>query len=406
MSRSRPAGAGTDRLERSVLRWSDVARLGVTGLASRPTRAVLSALGIAIGIAAMIAVIGISTSSQAKLQSQLDALGTNLLVASQGQSFFGDSVDLPLTAAASTGNVPGVESVAATGTVEDVHAYRSSAVPKGRTNALTVATTTPDLLDVLGGRLASGTWFTDGTAGYPVVVLGSEAAERLGVTGPGDHVLVGDVVHVVAGVLEPVALAPEIDSSVLVGEAQGAALQGEPVHPTSVYVRADETDVEGVRELVPRTVAPESPTDVSVSRPSDALTAKQSADQAFTGLLVGLGSVALLVGGIGVANTMVISVLERRREIGLRRALGAARRHVRRQFLAEALLLSLLGGVGGVVLGVGVTAVFAAANGWPVSVPPLVLLGGLVSTIVIGALAGAWPAMRAARIPPTVALQG
>jgi len=302
--------------------------------------------------------------------------------------------------------VDGVEQAAATGTLADVHAYRSAAVPKGRTNALTVATTTPELLDVLGARLASGTWFTDGTARYPVVVLGSEAAERLGVTGPGDHVLVGDVVHVVQGVLEPVALAPEVDSSVLVGEAQGEALQGTPVHPTSVYVRADEADVEGVRDLVPRTVAPESPTDVSVSRPSDALTAKQAAGQAFTGLLVGLGSVALLVGGIGVANTMVISVLERRREIGLRRALGAARRHVRRQFLAEALLLSLLGGVCGVLLGVGVTAVFALANGWPVAVPPLVLAGGLGATLVIGALAGAWPAMRAARIPPTVALQG
>lgn len=391
---------------RSVLRWSDVARLGVSGLAARPTRAVLSALGIAIGIAAMIAVVGISTSSQAKLQSTLDELGTNLLVASQGQGFFGQDAPLPLTAPASTARVPGVESVAATGTIEDLAAYRSAAVPEGRTNGLTVATTTPELLEVLGGRLAAGTWFTDGTAEYPVVVLGSYSAEALGVSRPGSHVLVGDVVHVVAGVLEPLALAPDVDASVLVGEGQGAALLGEPVTPTSVYVRAVESDVDGVRELIPRTVSPEAPNEVSVSRPSDALAAKQAADQAFTGLLVGLGSVALLVGGIGVANTMVISVLERRREIGLRRALGAARRHVRRQFLVEATFLSLLGGVGGLVLGVGVTAVFALANGWPVAVPPLVLGGGLVATLLIGALAGAWPAVRAARIPPTVALQG
>ena len=392
--------------QRSRLRWSDVGRLGVVGLVARPTRAVLSALGIAIGIAAMIAVVGISTSSQAQLRGQLDALGTNLLVVSAGKSFFGEQTELPVSAAASTRRLADVEGASATAELQDLGAYRSEAVPKTRKGGLTVQTADADLLDVLDARLALGSWFTAGTAAYPVVVLGSDAAEVLGVTEPGRHVVVGDTVHVVAGILDRVVLAPEIDASVLVGEAEGAALTGAPVHPTSVYVRATEDEVSQVRDLVPRTVSPASPSDVDVTRPSDALSAKQAADQAFTGLLLGLGSVALLVGGIGVANTMVISVLERRREIGLRRALGAARRHVRRQFLVEALLLSLLGGVGGVVLGLGVTAVFAAVNGWPLSVPPVVLVGGIVATLAIGALAGAWPAVRAARIPPTVALQG
>lgn len=392
-------------VERSTLLASDVARLGVSGLVARPTRAILSALGIAIGIAAMIAVVGISTSSQAQLASTLDRLGTNLLTAGQGQGLSGEKTPLPLTAQQSITRVPGVESVGSTGTVDGANVYRSTAVPEGNTNGLAVATATAGLLDVVGGRLAQGEWFTDGTARYPVVVLGSSAAKALGVTAPGQHVVVGKKPFVVAGILAPVELAPEIDSSVLVGEEEGRALAGEAVHPTSLYIRGDETRLDEVRALVPATVQPQSPSDVAVDRPSDALAAKQASEQAFTGLLVGLGSVALLVGGIGVANTMVISVLERRREIGLRRSLGATRPHIRRQFLAEALFLSLLGGVAGVVIGLGVTTAFAFANGWPLAVPPVVLAGGLGATLVIGALAGLYPAMRAARIPPTEALQ-
>ena len=389
----------------SRLRTSDVARLGASGLVARPTRAVLSALGIAIGIAAMIAVVGISTSSQAELNAQLDSLGTNLLQASQGQDVFGEDVDLPLTTLGSAERVDGVEAAATTGLVADTGVYRSSRIPAGNTNGLAVMTASSGLLEVVGGSVARGTWFTDGTAEYPTVVLGAQAARLLGVTEPGRHVLIDGTTHLVVGILDPVPLAAEIDTAALVGEGEGARLTGGPVHPTAVYLRVDEERVEEVRSLIAPTVQPQSPTDVEVTRPSDALAAKQAADQAFTGLLVGLGSVALLVGGIGVANTMVISVLERRREIGLRRALGATRGHIRSQFLAEALLLSLLGGVAGVVLGLGVTAAFAASKGWPVAVPPTVLAAGLGATIVIGAIAGLWPAVRAARTPPTEALQ-
>ncbi len=141
-----------------------------------------------------------------------------------------------------------------------------------------------------------------------------------------------------------------------------------------------------------------------MSRPSDALAAQQAADETFTGLLLGLGAVALLVGGVGVANTMVISVLERRPEIGLRRSLGATRGQIRVQFLAESLLLSVLGGVTGVLLGLGVTALYASTQGWPTVVPLWAAGGGLLATLLIGAVAGLYPAMRAARLSPTEAL--
>ena len=141
-----------------------------------------------------------------------------------------------------------------------------------------------------------------------------------------------------------------------------------------------------------------------MARPSDALAAQRVTDKALTGLLLGLGGVALLVGGLGVVNIMIISVLERRAEIGLRRALGATRRQIRTQFFTESLLLSAVGGVAGVLFGVAVTVTFAISQGWPATVPGWVQLGGVLATVAIGGFAGIYPAVRASRLPPTEAL--
>ncbi|WP_081425208.1 ABC transporter permease [Conexibacter woesei] len=367
-------------------------------------RAVLSALGIAIGIAAMIAVVGISASSRERLNAQLSALGTNLLTMQPGEQFGGETIPLPPDAVARILRIPGVQNAAATGQLAETHIYRNRTIDPGLTGGIAVLATDLRLLEVVGGRIERGRWLNPATARYPTVVLGRDAARRLGVGRSGGLVWLGGLNVSVAGILAPVALAPELDGAALVGIPAARRAFGFDGRPTTVYERSTDATVPTVRELLGPTVQPQTPNGVEVSRPSDVLAAKNAADDAFTGLLLALGSIALLVGGIGVANTMVISVLERRREIGLRRALGATRRHIRLQFLAEALLLSTLGGIAGAALGAAVSAAIAAANGWVPVIPLPVLAAGVAATTLIGGIAGLYPAIRAARTPPTVAL--
>ena len=369
-------------------------------------RAVLSSLGIAIGIAAMISVIGISTSSQALIKDKLASLGTNLLTVAGGTDLMGTEVPLPENALASIRRIPGVQFAGSTATLENIFVFRNAEIEKSRTGGLTVAAADPELLAATGSTMLSGSWLNEATAQFPTVVLGRTAAERLGIQEAGALVWLGNQQFSVVGVLDSSPLAPELDSMALIGVPIAKELFGHTGNPTMIYERSDESLVAEVRKLLPGTVSPEAPNAVKVSRPSDVLAAKNTVDQAFTGLLVGVGSIALLVGGIGVANTMVISVLERRREIGLRRSLGATQRHIREQFLFEAMLLSAYGGVAGTALGWIITAIAARANGWSLAIPPLVLVAGVLVTIAVGAIAGVLPAMRAARTSPTAALSG
>src|SRR5262249_9160097 len=201
-----------------------------------------------------------------------------------------------------------------------------------------------------------------------------------------------------------VPLAPELDLGALIGWPAAQRYLSVDADITTVYTRTDPDAVEAVRDLLARTANPAQPNEVDVSRPSDALAPQAAAETTFTGLLLGLGAVALLVGGIGVANTMVISVLERRSEIGLRRSLGATRRHIRIQFLTESLLLSALGGGAGILLGSGATAGYATLQNWPTVVPAWVITGAITAARLIGAVAGLYPAIRAAKVSLTEAL--
>lgn len=393
-------------LGRSRLLRADVLAVGSIGLRTRKLRAALSALGVAIGIASMVAVLGISASSQEELLSTIDQLGTNLLTVAPGESLFGQASELPASSRAKTTSMAGVQGAAAVYDV-DGSVRRTSYVDEAETSGISIKASDLSLPGTLSGSMASGTFLTATTARYPSVVLGAVAAQRLGISSAAGQpqVYLGGAYYTVVGVLKPLILASDLDRSAFIGLEQAKTAFGTKANPSTLYVRSDDSQLPTVRKLLPATANPENPEEVDVSRPSDALQAKAAAKGAFTSLLLGLGAVALLVGGVGIANVMVISVLERRSEIGLRRALGATRRHISTQFLTESILLALMGGLGGVVFGCLGTFAYSASQGQATVIPPFALVAGLGSALGIGAVAGLYPSLRASRLPPTEALR-
>jgi len=398
------------------LRTADGLRAASVGLRARPLRAALSALGIAIGTAAIVGILGLSSSSQAGLLAEIDRLGTNMLTVEAGESFTGEEAKLPREAPARIAHLDHVQVLGHTALMKREKVYRNAMIPEANSGGLQVQATSLNLPSVLGTGVARGDWLNEGTAREPVTVLGSAAAQRLGIdrVHPDQRIWLGDQWFNVAGILKPSPLAPEIDSSALIGYpaaqtylAYVSMVDGEQKvgPPSSIYVRAATGHEATVQTLLGRTAHPEAPNEVNVSQPSDVLTARAAAAGAFDSLLLGLGVVALIVGAVGVANIMLISVLERRSEIGLRRALGARKDQIRTQFLAESILLAVLGGVVGVLAGAAATAVYASSQSWAVVIPAEAWSGGIASAILIGACAGLLPAVRASRMPPAVALR-
>jgi putative ABC transport system permease protein len=389
------------------LRGSDLSRLAFVGLRTRKLRAGLSALGIAIGVAAIVAVLGLSASSESGLLAEINQLGTNQLTVTNGESLSGQTAELPIAAPEMIGRIGPVSIVQDTGTIDNVNVFRSPVIPSIDTNALSVVATSLGLPGAVDTSVEHGTFLNAATATEPTCVLGAAAAQRLGIDRifSGERVWLNNMWFYVVGILKAAPLNPEIDSEVLVGFPAAEKYLGFDGHPSEIYLKVEPTSqTENVDAVLAATADPESPNDVDVSQPSAALVAQADAQAALNGLFLGLGAVALLVGAVGVANIMVISVLERRSEIGLRRALGATKGNIRTQFLFEAILLSVLGGAVGIVMGVISTAIYASTKHWGVVIPPLAWGGGIGASIVIGAAAGLWPALRAARMLPTEAL--
>ena len=392
----RPAGPGP----------LELLRIGARGVASRRLRSSLTAVGIAIGIAAMVAVLAISESSRASLLSVLDRLGTNLLSVSPGQTFLGDDAALPAAAPAMIRRIGPVQQATSIRTL-DVTVRRTDQIKSGETRGISVAAVETSLLDTLGGTVAAGRFLDAAAERYPTVVLGSIAAQRLGIVDLDRPIAVwlGDKWFSVIGILDPLPLAPELDRTALIGRPASVELFDADTSATTIYVRADPSRIDAVRAVLGATANPQDPEAVRVVRPSDALEARAAAAAAFTALFLGLGAVALGVGGLGIANVMLMAVLERRAEIGLRRALGATRPAIAGQFLVEAVLLALLGGVLGVLAGTAIAGSYASSQGWPVVVSLVGISVGVLATVAIGAIAGLYPALRAAIVPPTDALR-
>ena len=388
------------------LKIKDLFFVALYGVRARRGRAALTSIGIGIGIAAIVAVTGISASGRADLLATLESLGTNLIKASPQAGFFGTQPKLPDGVVGMVERIGPVEEVTST-TQTDLIVRRSDFISEFEGGGISTIVTSPELLQVVGGNLIEGRFIQDGLSNIPVTVLGSVTASRLGINTleTPTKILIGNEWFGVVGILDELKIHPDLDRSVFIGYGVAKTLFDIDKEPTTIYVRANPTYIEDVVEVIAPSMNPENPDQVQVSRPSDALEAQEAADAAFTNLLLGLGSVALLVGGVAIANVMVMSVLERRMEIGVRRSIGATRKEIRYQFLLESIVLSGIGGLVGVVLGTGVTLGYTNYTDIVFSIPVSQVLGAILLALLIGAISGVYPAIKASKIQPAEAVR-
>jgi putative ABC transport system permease protein len=395
------------RIARPRLPAAQLISTALQALRARRLRAAMSALGIAIGIGAMVAVVGVSASAQANLIAEIDALGTNLLTVTPGQTLLGANEPLPATSVPMIGHMQNVLSDAAVYQVQSASVYRNPLVPAAQTGGIGVDATGDNLPEVMSATITSGHFLDSVSDQFPEAVLGAEAASVLQISHVGGHVMLylGSTWFTVIGIMSSATLDTSLDFDVFISLPVADRLFQTQPNPSTIYVRAQQNHVRQVSNLLAATADPEQPDGIQVSRPSDALAARAAAKGQFTTLLAGLGAVALLVGAIGIANIMVIAVLERRSEVGLRRALGATRRHISTQFLTESVLLALLGAIAGLIIGAGATAIYARTKHEPFVVPLYALVAAPAAGLMVGALAGVYPAAKAARLSPTEALR-
>lgn len=391
-------------------RIADLLHSAWIGATGRRSRTVLAALGIALGIAAYVALSGIAASNQSALLARLDALGANLQVVTPGQDAARQPIPLPQYAPRTLARQPQVERVGVFDTTpENVRIFKNELVPKSNGNALALSVMRPGALDALGASLTQGHGIDADNEHLPVAVLGSEAAYRLGVTGVGDRVLIDDAWYGVVGILDPVPQARSFDSSVIIGSKYAKAHYPDQAKTigriSAIYVRTKPGDAEALRRMLAH-AANLTGSGVSVNASADLSEARNTTDDSLTTLGLMIGVIALAVGGMSIANMMIVTVMERRGEIGLRRALGATPGAIRMQFVTEAAMLSAFGGLAGIGIGAGTAMAVAVSAHQPMALDWGSLPLAWCAAVLVGILAGIYPASRAARLTPTEALRG
>ncbi len=396
--------------QRSRLRLIDVLGQAVSGLTSRKLRTALTALGISIGIASLISIQGITEANQADARAEIDALGSDFLYITPGTGITEDAVLLPDAPAMLDTHLTDLEYVAALYPV-DARARRNELIPEAQTGGVTVSAVTSadlDLLEPVNGSVDLGRFHDPTSVEVPSVVLGSLAAERLGIRHLTGHptINISGTNFSVIGVLDEFeTLNTDLNRTAIIGLTVAVELFETADNPGAIYAQVRPEQLDEVRDLIPAQANPFAPGEVAVSRPTEALEIREVIDETFARILQALALIVLAVGGIGIANIMVISVIERRGEIGLRRSLGATRRHIASQFIVESTVLSLLGGVLGVAIGVAIVIGYARYKDFQAIIPWFWLTIGVAAAFALGAIAGLYPAWRASRLDPAEAVR-
>lgn len=410
-----PAIAHADRFT-----FQDLVAEATSDIGSRPARLVMTILGTVLGIASLVATIGFAQTAAAQIASQFDgAAATRVVVTaataqsgSQNQSVAAGR--LPWDSPDRVAYLAGVESATLLGEVELTEGETITAVPVNDPSAAAVASprlfsTSPDLLDTAEGGLVTGRFFDAGhdVRADRVAVLGKRAAERMGINRVDSQpsVFIGGVAYAVIGIVDGMERRSELQDAVIIPTGSARADFG-LLAPSELDIRIVVGAGPQVAEQAVLALQPDDPESLEAKAPSGSSDLSQSVQSDVNVVFLILGVIALLAGGLGIANVTLLSVMERIGEIGLRRALGATRRQIGAQFMVESIVIGFIGGLIGSALGIFAVIAVAVVQGWTPVTDPLIAVAGAILGAVVGWGSGWYPARRAARVEPVAALRG